>query len=202
MPSVPLRFEKIYNKNKSSILLTSSRDPSTRTRTFINELSSVLPKSIKIGRGKLSLEELNQIILRYNIPKLIVINEYKGNPGKIQLFKPNENSKRPDLILYAIIYGVSLRKELGFNKKISVRDAAIKLIDEKQDNVKYDYINKLSTMLDLNVNDRLIDENNIAYFLVKFDFPYIDIKVFNRNVNIGPNFKLKFGDDINDGSKF
>ncbi len=196
MPNFPLRFEKIFNnKGKPSILLTSSRDPSTRTRTFMNELSSVLPNSVKITRGKLSLEDLNQMALNYNILKLVMINEYKGNPGKIQLFKPLENSKRPEMILYATIHGVSLRKELGFNKKIVAKEAIIKLIDEKQDNAKLDYINKLSNMLGLKIGDRIIDENDVVYFLIKLDLPFLEIKIFNRNVNIGPNFKLKFGED-------
>jgi len=189
---IPSKIREFFNKNTiiQPILITSSRDPSQRTRTFINEISSVLPNSIKITRGKLSLEDLNYIILKYNIEKLIIIGEFKGNPGRIEIYIPNKNYDRPKKSFEMIINGVTLRKELGINEKIKVKGVVIKKLNEYNE-IDLKYIEFLSKIFKIPLSNENLKDNE-AYLLVKFNLPMLDISVFNnKGKNIGPNFRLK-----------
>jgi len=188
---IPSKIREFFNKNTiiQPILITSSRDPSQRTRTFINEISSVLPNSIKITRGKLSLEDLNYIILKYNIEELIIIGEFKGNPGRIEIYIPNKNYDRPKKSFEMIINGVTLRKELGINEKIKVKGVVIKKLNEYNE-IDLKYIEFLSKIFKIPLSNENLKDNE-AYLLVKFNLPMLDISVFNnKGKNIGPNFRL------------
>ena len=62
------------------IVITTSRKPSQRTRSFTNDLARVLSGRI-LTRGKTPLREILN-----SYPKIILIEEYKGNPGKIKFY--------------------------------------------------------------------------------------------------------------------
>ncbi len=68
------------------MIITTSRKPSQKTRSFVNDLARVF--NIKVlNRGKTSLKS---ILEEYD--KLIVVGEYKGNPGKIKLYNTDKNT--------------------------------------------------------------------------------------------------------------
>jgi len=83
------------------ILLTTSRDPSQRTRQFINELIKCIPGSTKLNRGKTPLH-----ILIHESPTLIQVVERNGNPGEIRLYRNGR------LELLMIIQGIKLLKDM------------------------------------------------------------------------------------------
>jgi len=66
------------------IVITTSRKPSQKTRSFVKDLGRVLNVEI-LNRGKTPLKE---ILKSYN--KVILVGEYKGNPGKL-LYYDNDN---------------------------------------------------------------------------------------------------------------
>nr|WP_292319269.1 hypothetical protein [Caldisphaera sp.] len=197
MFDIPSRIRDIFNRKSiiRPILITSSRDPSQRTRTFINELSSVLPDSIKITRGKLSLEDLNYIILKYNMEKLIIIGEFKGNPGRIEIYNPIKNYDKPEKSYEFIINSVALRKELGINDKIRLKNIFVKQLSGYNEK-ELKYVKLFAEIFKIPFsNDNL--KNNEAYFLIKSDLPVLDVLVFNNEgKNIGPNFRLKIKGDV------
>ncbi|MGC8597546.1 MAG: hypothetical protein ACP5NY_06490 [Thermocladium sp.] len=83
------------------ILLTTSRDPSQRTRQFINELIKCIPGSAKLNRGKTPL----RVIIRES-PALIQVVERNGNPGEMRLYRNGR------LELRMIIQGIKLLRDM------------------------------------------------------------------------------------------
>jgi U3 small nucleolar ribonucleoprotein protein IMP4 len=81
------------------ILITTSRKPCNRTRSFCKDLQRSLPGSVYKTRGKSSLKPLLQV------EKAVYITDWKGNPGKFEIY---ENGRR---ILSILIKGVKLRRE-------------------------------------------------------------------------------------------
>lgn len=94
------------------ILLTTSRRPTRRIRTFCKELSYNIPNLTRINRGKLSLEGLAAKALELNAEKVVIVDRWKGGPGKIELFKL-ENGKLQPIPPLIYLRGVKLRREFG-----------------------------------------------------------------------------------------
>ncbi len=64
------------------MLITTSRKPSQRTRSFCKSLVRVLNSSY-INRGKMSIREVLIKSSELGLDKIAVVSEMKGNPSKI-----------------------------------------------------------------------------------------------------------------------
>lgn len=71
---------------EQSVLLTTSRRPTRSIRTLCRDISHTFPKVVRINRGKLSLEGVAEKALELNAGKVVIIDRWKGGPGKIHLF--------------------------------------------------------------------------------------------------------------------
>lgn len=94
------------------ILLTTSRRPTKGIRTFCKDLSYTIPNITRINRGKLSLEGLAAKALELNAEKVVIVDRWKGGPGKIELFRLEKEKLQP---VPPLIYlrSVKLRREFG-----------------------------------------------------------------------------------------
>lgn len=96
------------------ILVTTSHRPSSRTRSFIKDLSSILPGSYKTNRGHKTLLELAIEARRHGLSYVAIVADHGGNPGAINLYEVvEEASMSPKLIKIAtlVIKGVKLSRE-------------------------------------------------------------------------------------------
>lgn len=66
-------------------LITTSHRPSPRVRSFVKELSQVLPWSVKVNRGKKTIEELALEAYYAGLKYLLIVESRLGNPGRIIL---------------------------------------------------------------------------------------------------------------------
>ncbi len=94
----------------SKILITTSRNPTQTIRTFCNDLTHAIPNSIRINRGKSSLDTVAEKALECEIEKIIIADRWKGGLGKVQLFEMGDTGL---VQLHPIIYvkDVKLRRE-------------------------------------------------------------------------------------------
>jgi len=92
------------------ILITTTRRPSKRTRSFARDLYHVLPNSIRRNRGKMSLEDLNELAIRTGVDRIIVIGTQRGNPSSLTFYEPTPSHLKP--ISTVSLSGVSLRREI------------------------------------------------------------------------------------------
>ncbi len=85
----------------SSLLITTSREPSRRTRSFVNDLTKVIPNSIKLNRGKATYEDIAAVARRYSSYGVLMILEKKGNPSALTYLVPRgtESLTRKYLVL-------------------------------------------------------------------------------------------------------
>jgi hypothetical protein len=92
------------------ILLTTSRRPTQGIRTFCKDLSYTIPNIVRINRGKLSLEGIAAKALELNAEKVVIVDRWKGGPGKIELYKFDGKELHP---IPPLIYlrGVKFRRE-------------------------------------------------------------------------------------------
>jgi U3 small nucleolar ribonucleoprotein protein IMP4 len=64
------------------ILITTSRDPSSRLQQFSKEMRLVFPNSQRINRGGHVMKELVDACRANEVTDLIVLHEHRGQPGK------------------------------------------------------------------------------------------------------------------------
>lgn len=98
-----------------SFFLTTSHKPSKRTRTFVNELSSIIPRARRDNRGKKSLEQLFMLARELGTGRVLIIAESHGNPGKISGYLRDSNGSF-DWSFDWIIRKVELRFETKISK--------------------------------------------------------------------------------------
>jgi len=102
----------------NKILLTTSHRPSRRVRTFLKELSSVIPNSIRVNRGKKTLEDLFLYALASRVDRIVIVNCVKGNPSSILVYNVDLDSKVMKRRYLIKILGVKLWREVENNIKI------------------------------------------------------------------------------------
>jgi len=105
------------------ILLTTSRRPTRRIRTLCHDLARSIPNVVQINRGKLSLDGIAERALELNADRVIVVDRWKGGPGKIKLFRvePAGLTSVPPLMYVA---GIRLQREFKAGTK-AVRSLAV-----------------------------------------------------------------------------
>lgn len=94
------------------IVFTTSRRPSRRTRSLINELVRCIPNSFKLSRGKKSLVELTHELISLSAKYFAVVFEYRGNPRRITFYKLYHEPRGPKPLFSIIMEGVKLRREI------------------------------------------------------------------------------------------
>jgi|Deesub1362A_J573_1020465.scaffolds.fasta_scaffold00115_74 rRNA maturation protein Rpf1 len=107
------------------ILITTSRKPSNRTRSFCKDLQKAIPGSVYKTRGKARLQDL------LHQERTVYVTESKGNPRTIEIY---EKGKR---LLHIVITGVKLSRE-GRRMTEAKIGKLSKLISEKlgtEDNI-------------------------------------------------------------------
>src|SRR5690606_21438310 len=65
------------------VLITTSRDPSSRLMQFSKELRLFFPTSIRLNRGNIILPQLTASALAANISDLILVHEHRGVPTSL-----------------------------------------------------------------------------------------------------------------------
>jgi rRNA maturation protein Rpf1 len=73
------------------LVITTSRRPTQRIREFCKDLFEVIPCSIKLNRGKLSIEGICSMASDLGATGVAVVEREKGGPGRIVLLKSDVN---------------------------------------------------------------------------------------------------------------
>lgn len=102
------------------VIVTTSRKPSPRSRSFVKDLVSVLPGGVRLTRGHRSHVDLAWEALRVNANRVVIVGEWKGNPGVMRVYEPLEGFKLKHLVTMVIL-GVKLAREAGASKPVSPR---------------------------------------------------------------------------------
>jgi len=91
------------------ILITTSRRPTRRVRSFCKELAKVLPGSTYVNRGKMNLREVLLEASSRGSSHALVVNVRKANPGRLDLYDVETGSLKASFVCL----GVKLTREMG-----------------------------------------------------------------------------------------
>ncbi len=88
------------------ILLTTSRRPRGRIRTFCRDLGRLILNTVRINRGKLSLEGIAERTSTFHADRGIIVDRWSGGPGKIELFQTGPQGLIPVSPLRARVWEI------------------------------------------------------------------------------------------------
>lgn len=97
------------------ILLTTSRNPTPRIRTFCNDLSNAIPSIVRVNRGKMSADETAEKALELHANRVVIVDRGHGGPASIKFLQIGESglvSVPP--VLH--VSGIRLTREFGVVK--------------------------------------------------------------------------------------
>lgn len=111
----------MQNTQPPKIIITTSRNPTQTTRTFCNELAHTIPNTTRINRGKANLDTLAEKTLQNQAQKIMIVDRWKGNLGKIQLYTIGDTGLTQ---YYPTIYvkSMKLRRDFGRQKAKQTRN--------------------------------------------------------------------------------
>ncbi len=98
-------------ENMKGILITTSRRPSPRTRSFIKDLVGILPNSLKVNRGHLTMEELAILALSKGCDRLVIVGENRGNPSLLRVYKLERGGIFKNIVSIKV-RGLALSREI------------------------------------------------------------------------------------------
>jgi len=102
-------------RHESKLLITTSREPSRRTRSFIKDLVTTIPHAVKFNRGKATLLDLSSIARRTGAYGVLIVLEKKANPSALTFHIPEPDGlKRVSLLK---ITSVKLMREMPDSQK-------------------------------------------------------------------------------------
>jgi len=173
----PNRLEKIHGKqmsqmplqdtiqrsangqknNKSKIivimLLTTSRKPSQRTRSFCQKLKRAIGCPY-INRGKMNIQEILQKTIEHKESTVAIVSEKRGNPSKITFY--NINGEQIGYMTINVAIPKKLETEPTMNIKGAIENIKPlkKLIPFKENGGEHSWIvkpakNKYTAILEL-----------------------------------------------------
>lgn len=138
------------------MLITTSRKPSPRTRSFVKSLERVF-NSKSINRGKMSMRD---VLLKSKVSgytKTAVVSEMKGNPSRIDLYDPEGevNLSFDVTVSNSLASGRIQKKKLHLRweldeQKMDLKDKIISIIEipeEKGHTLKIGEAEKNSNLL-------------------------------------------------------
>ena len=173
------------------MLLTTSRRPTGRMRTFCRDLANSIPDVTRVNRGKMSLDGVAEKAIELEADRVVVVDRWHGGPGKINLFQVSSTGLKsvPPLIL---IGEIRLRRELNEGRR-GVRSSAITL--EPQDSVELTRIaERLSQFFDLPLlsSDEASNRHRASmhFSFVSSRRIQVTFMLLGRMVEIGPRVIL------------
>ena len=172
------------------ILLTTSRRPTERIRTFCRDLANSIPDAVRVNRGKMSLDGVAEKAIEVEADKVVVVDRWQGGPGRINLYKlSNGLESVPPLMM---IRGIRLRREF---EKVKKRGQSSAITFEPENSSALENIaGQLSHFFGLPVHS-LDDasEKHVAAMHLSFDRSgclQLTFRRLQRMVEIGPRVTL------------
>jgi len=120
---------------QNKILLTTSRNPTPTIRAFINDLSRVLPNTIRVNRGKMSTDEVAEKGLEHKAERVLIVDRLHGSLGKIKFYQIGESglvSVSPTIQ----IAGLRLQREFEVSKVKPAHSVVLSISERSEEMMK------------------------------------------------------------------
>ncbi|MCD6510081.1 MAG: hypothetical protein J7L11_06855 [Thermoprotei archaeon] len=167
------------------IIVSTCREPGRRIRSFSKELAASLPDAIRVNRGKYPLGELARISLELGADTLIIVGSRKGNPGRLVIYRIEEDQyyKVPPLIR---IRGVKLLREIDEKSPVSVVKSLVVTCSEGMPDEVKEFAESLAGALrlpyvEITSYDEVMNSADILLSLTHRREGHIILKFLNAN---------------------
>lgn len=175
-------------------LLTTSRDPSPRTRSFVRDLARVIPWSFHFTRGSCSLNDIADELATLGIIRAMIIHERKGNPSRAAFYKLVDG-KLVERDYRVRIKGITLARELNRGRSVFTSESKFRVVNKCNSDFGEQLYTMLSLFFDFNKErelPRIPDLKGIAVYFsddeqgnIILEFQQIETKEM-----IGPKIKI------------
>ncbi|NPA23236.1 MAG: ribosomal biogenesis protein [Crenarchaeota archaeon] len=138
------------------VAVSSSRDPNLRVRQFLNELVQALPRSFKINRGRMSIDELVMKAMERDARYIMYITVRRGNPVAIRFIEVDKERASYRWLPYLIkLIGVKLIVDMPIRRivKNRARDAVIVSFDYHEVSDIFSQIFNIPTLYTRNLDE-------------------------------------------------
>ena len=98
------------------ILITTSRRPTKRIRSFIKDLAKSIPNAVRRNRGKASTEDLCIEALARGLSRVLIVERWRGNPGIMRFILVGPRLCE-HLKTAFVLKGVTLSREIGLRNR-------------------------------------------------------------------------------------
>lgn len=95
------------------ILVTTSRDPSSRLGTFAKEIRLLLPTSVRLNRGNLVLKNLVDSALASGLSDIVLLHEHRGTPTALTV-SHFPHGPTASFSLHNVVLRADIRKPILF----------------------------------------------------------------------------------------
>ena len=86
MRSVALDDEYAYTGvSDPRVMITTSRDPSTRLTQFLKELRLLIPSAQRVNRGGYVVKDLVELARKNDVTDIVIVHEHRGEPDGLIL---------------------------------------------------------------------------------------------------------------------
>ncbi|RLE57762.1 MAG: hypothetical protein DRJ40_00660 [Thermoprotei archaeon] len=131
------------------IMVTTTRRPTPRIRSFCKELAAALPNAIKVNRGKMNIEAVAIRAYELGLDHVIIVGARKGgNPGHMKFMKVEEDTYY-FLPLAIVMGGVKLLREFPEGIKPHKVSSAMIVTEDHQPDFVHIFTEALAEVLDL-----------------------------------------------------
>lgn len=178
-------------------IVTTSREPSRRTRSFIKDIVMLAPWLIRVNRGKMTFKELVDFAVNANARTVAIVCERKANPSIIRLYDL-ESGMLEDAVMHSytiFLKGISLSRERGrkLTSQLSVSSAEIVLRSEPKSEDERNAVAALIKMFNARLWNGLW-KDRILYIIPKQYKGFLTISFAlwknNKSVQVGPLLKV------------
>jgi len=177
------------------ILLTTSHRPTRRVRSLCNDLARSIPGLTRVNRGKMSLLGVAERTVEMGAEKFIIVDRWKGGPGRIRFFKVTDEFFR-EVPPRLYISGVKMRREFGSPRSL-VKESFSSLFLEgsRTDDLDIErFRTKISEFLEVPVAKLGGKSSNYrAYMRIAKGvdcWAYISFFILPDKVEVGPRIRI------------
>ncbi|KAK7695481.1 hypothetical protein QCA50_000117 [Cerrena zonata] len=172
------------------IVVTTSRDPSSKLLQFSKEMRLVFPNSHRINRGNYVVKELAEACRANDITDLVIVHEHRGKPdAMIVSHFPHGPT------IYFTLHNVTLRHDIESYKSSTVSEQYPHLIFENFDSRLGERVRDILKYLFPVPKE---DSKRVMTFSNEDDFISFRHHVFVKNgpkqvqlAEVGPRFEMK-----------
>ncbi|MEM0453937.1 MAG: hypothetical protein QXO98_04710 [Sulfolobales archaeon] len=173
-----------------TLVVTTSRRPSRKTRSFVKDLTSVIEGLIKVNRGKKTFNELLNIMHIYDSQGILMILEKKGNPSALGYYIEN-NGKLFRTILIKLCSVKLIREIKGAQRPFNPCRPIIDDLSIKGE-VSSDIVASVKTILRLDnkVDSSSLDNLVRLKFIKVEDYVSLTFECIGNEKICGPELRI------------